>query len=174
MNPRILIAGIGNIFFGDDAFGVEVVRQLSEHRLPEQVQVMDFGIRSYDLAYALTEPYEAVILVDAVPRAKPPGTTFLLELAAAELPKAGLEAPDAHGLNPVSVLQLAQSFGGVQAKLFLVGCEPAALETDQIGLSAVVQAAVPRALELIDSLVSELLGANEKTLERLAPAGKEI
>src|SRR5690242_4451119 len=125
MKKRILVAGIGNIFFGDDAFGVEVVRELAQRPGPEEVQLIDFGIRSYDLAYALGEPYDAVILVDAVPRGGRPGTTYLLELDLADLSKGDWEAPDAHSLNPVSVLRLAQSFGRVSGKLFLVGCEPA-------------------------------------------------
>ena len=43
---KILIAGIGNIFFGDDAFGCEVARQLVLEPLPEGVSVIDYGIRS--------------------------------------------------------------------------------------------------------------------------------
>ena len=76
---RILIAGIGNIFLGDDAFGVEVARRLVRRRLPDGVRVVDFGIRGLDLTYALLDGYEAVILVDAAPRGGPPGTLYVLE-----------------------------------------------------------------------------------------------
>ncbi|MDQ3686285.1 MAG: hydrogenase maturation protease, partial [Acidobacteriota bacterium] len=56
--PRILIAGIGNIFLGDDAFGCEVAQRLSGRTLPDEVRVVDFGIRGLDLAYALMDGYD--------------------------------------------------------------------------------------------------------------------
>ena len=134
---RILIAGVGNIFHGDDAFGVEVARALSVRPLPHQVAVEDFGIRSYDLAYALTDSYDAIILVDAVPRGRPPGTVSLVEpdavlpfgvrvsgcLEAAANPDGGHqnaaqvhhETVDAHAMNLLAVLRMAQSLGGVNA-----------------------------------------------------------
>src|SRR5579883_570455 len=99
MRMRILIAGIGNIFHGDDAFGVEMVRELSRMPMPECVSVVDFGIRGYDLAYAIMEGYDTVILLDAVMRGQAPGTIYLLE------PDLGIpgdfpnEAINAHGLN---------------------------------------------------------------------------
>lgn len=65
---RILVAGIGNVFLGDDGFGVEVVRRLAGRGLPEGVEVKDFGIRGMDLAYALQDDYELVVFVDATPR----------------------------------------------------------------------------------------------------------
>src|SRR5579884_4296763 len=84
---RILIACIGNIFLGDDGFGVEVARRLMHRQYPEGVQVRDFGIRGIDLAYAMLEDYDSLVLVDAVPRGSPPGTLYLIE-------------PDLTGMNP--------------------------------------------------------------------------
>lgn len=154
---RILIAGIGNIFFGDDAFGCEVISELSRRNLPAEVCINDFGIRSYDLACALTKEYEAVILVDAAPRGQPPGTVYLIEPDREELQRLGPATPDPHGPDPVSVLQLADSFGGFNGKLFLVGCEPAVLETEDgtMGLSEPVREAVPRAVDLIEALLRD-------------------
>jgi len=148
---------------GDDAFGVEVVAELARRRLPDEVRVIDFGIRSYDLAFALTDPYEAVILVDAVPRGEPAGTVYLLELDVKELPKVQTERPDGHSLNPVSVLQMAQSLGDVCPKLYLIGCEPARLEAEegQLGLSGPATMAVPQALGMIEELVTSLLAAEQ-------------
>lgn len=155
---RILVAGIGNIFFGDDAFGVEVVRELTKSELPEGVNVVDFGIRGYDLAYAIMDGYGATILVDTVARGNPPGTLCLIEPDQEELAKLEAEVPDGHGLGPLQVLRLVQSLGGDIACLYLVGCEPAALETEdgRIGLSEPVQAAVPQAAGMIRTLVKEL------------------
>jgi hydrogenase maturation protease len=157
-NDRILIAGIGNIFFGDDAFGVEVIRELIESPLPEGVNAVDFGIRSYDLAYAIMDGYAATILVDITARGEPPGTLYLIELDQEKI--AGLEAtiPDGHSLDPVSVLRLVQSLGGQISRLYLVACEPAVLETEDghIGLSKPVLAAVPEAVRMIQRLVDQL------------------
>ena len=77
--PRILIACIGNIFLGDDAFGVEVGRALVGRSFPEGVHVVDFGIRGMDLTFALMDGCDVAIMVDAVPRGARPGTLCLLE-----------------------------------------------------------------------------------------------
>jgi hydrogenase maturation protease len=166
MSPidRILVAGIGNIFLGDDAFGVEVVRELISSGLPEAVQVVDFGIRGYDLAYAIMDGYAATILVDAAARGNPPGTLYLIEPDQAELSKLEAEVLDGHSLGPVQVLRLVRSLGGEIARLYLVGCEPAILETEdgQIGLSEPVQAAVPDAVEMIRTLINDIRMQTQK------------
>jgi hydrogenase maturation protease len=166
---RILVAGIGNIFFGDDAFGCEVVGELLRRPLPEGVTVIDYGIRSYDLAYAIMEGYEATILVDAVSRGQQPGTVFLIEPDVENL-AASDEIPNGHGLNPTSVLQMVRSMGGVARGLYLVGCEPAVLESDDgsMELSESVRAAVPHAVLLIQDLIRDLL-----KVESLTPASPD-
>ena len=160
-SKRILVAGIGNIFHGDDAFGSEVARELSRRSepLPEGVNVVDFGIRSYDLAYALMDGYDATILVDATPRGEPPGTVSLIEPDLSQLDNLdAAEEIDAHSMNPVRVLQLVRSLGGKPGRgLYLVGCEPAVLEADALGLSDAVQAAIPQAVAMIAALVDDLL-----------------
>ena len=156
---RILVAGIGNIFMGDDAFGVEVVRELAKRRIYPQVEVLDFGIRSYDLAYALADTYDAVILVDATPRGGAAGSLYLIEPDLMQLGQLEQTTVDAHRMDPVAVLQLAESLGGLHAPPFLVGCEPAQLESPegQFGLSVPVQTAVPKAVEMIEALIESLL-----------------
>ena len=160
---RILVAGIGNIFFGDDAFGCEVAQGLLQTQLPAEVCVNDYGIRGYDLAYAMLEPNDAVILIDAVPRGAEPGTVFLLELDLNQLDKAETESVNAHAMNPVAVLQLVRSLGGSPQKIYLIGCEPAVLETEELGLSEKVKTAVPVALEMTRELIAKLLHENENT-----------
>lgn len=157
-NNRILIAGIGNIFFGDDAFGVEVIRELTKSPLPEGVNAVDFGIRSYDLAYALMDGYAATILVDITARSEPPGTIYLIELDQQKIGDLPATVPDGHSLDPVAVLRLTQSLGGQIPRLYLVACEPAVLETEdgRIGLSESVEAAVPEAVQMIRRLVDKL------------------
>jgi hydrogenase maturation protease len=156
---RILIAGTGNIFFGDDAFGCEVVSQLARRPLPEGVCVTDFGIRSYDLAYAIMDNYDATILVDATPQGAEPGTIYLIEPDLKRLDELSEEAVNAHSMNPVRVLQLVRSLGGNAGWLRVVGCEPAVLDSEEgaMGLSEKVQAAVAPAIEMIESLICEIL-----------------
>jgi hydrogenase maturation protease len=162
---KILIAGIGNIFHGDDGFGCEVIRELFRRKISDEVTVMDFGIRSYDLAYALTVGYDVTILIDAVSRGEKSGTIFLIEPDLNRLGELESTSVDAHSMNPVAVLQMAQSLGTVSGKLFLVGCEPGVLESDEMGLSEPVRAAIPSAIEMIESLVTELLLENQKEVE---------
>ena len=160
--PKILVAGIGNIFLGDDGFGVEVIRELAGHTFPENVKVADYGIRSYDLAFALLDVYDIVILVDASPRGDTPGTLYVIE-AQPDKDTAEISAPDAHTMNPVSVIQLAKSMGPISSRIFLVACEPATLggEEGYMGLSEPVSAAVPGAAKLIDGLVDKFLHERE-------------
>lgn len=157
--PRILVAGIGNIFFGDDAFGCEVAQQLARRPLSEGVRVTDFGIRSYDLAYAIMDGYDATILVDASPQGSEPGTIYLIEPDLKKLDELPDEAVNAHSMNPVRVLQLVRSLGGNFGWLRVVGCEPAVLEVEDgaMGLSEKVQAAVAPAIGMIESLIREIL-----------------
>ena len=161
---RILIAGIGNIFFGDDAFGCEVATELARRQLPDGLKVVDFGIRSYDLAYAIMDGYDATILVDAVPRGEPAGTIYLMEIDIKKLDETGGESVNAHSMNPVQVLGLVRSLGGDAGRLYLVGCEPAVLETDEMGLSETVRTAVPHAIQMIEALVADLLAGRAVTI----------
>jgi hydrogenase maturation protease len=168
---RILIAGIGNIFLGDDAFGCEVATELANRELPEGVSVIDFGIRSYDLAYAIMEEWDAVLLVDAVPRGESPGTLFLFEPDSGELEQLSTGAPDAHSMNPMTALQLVRALGGEARRLYVVGCEPAVLETEEIGLSGAVRAAILNAMAMIEAFVQELMETRENSVRIESGAG---
>ncbi|HEX7177515.1 MAG TPA: hydrogenase maturation protease [Pyrinomonadaceae bacterium] len=159
--PRILIAGIGNIFLGDDAFGSEVARRLAVRELPEEVRVVDFGIRGFDLTYALLDGYEVTIFVDATPRGEAPGTLYTIEPNLSELDDLDAESMmvEPHGMNPLKVLGMVKSMGGEFKRIFLVGCEPAPLcsEDGHMGLSEPVTAAVDEAVKVVESLVREIL-----------------
>lgn len=160
--PRILIAGIGNIFLGDDAFGCEVAKRLFERTLPENVRVVDYGIRGFDLAYALLDCYDVTIFVDATSRGEAPGTVYLIEPDLEELGKldAQTAAADAHNMNPLKVLAMVKTLGGEFKRIFLVGCEPLYTGEEDIGfmgLSEPVAAAIEKAVEVIESLISRIL-----------------
>ncbi|MEA2374774.1 MAG: hydrogenase maturation protease, partial [Thermoleophilaceae bacterium] len=123
--PRILVAGIGNVFLGDDGFGVEVAGRLARSELPAGVHVEDYGIRGMDLAYALHD-YDVAVFVDAVPRGQAPGTLYLIE---AELDEDAV-AVDTHGMDPVKVVAMARALGGPLPRVYVVGCEPATRMAD--------------------------------------------
>jgi hydrogenase maturation protease len=166
MSASVLVAGIGNIFLGDDAFGVEVVRDLTTRSMPEGVTVKDFGIRGFDLAYALLDPWDTVILVDALPRGGVPGTLYTLELDLSKMGDIASQdmAMNPHGMDPVSVLNLAASMGTIAARVLVVGCEPNDFGDElegRMGLSAVVQAMVYEACNMVEELAGQALAAKK-------------
>jgi len=175
MKKTVLVAGIGNIFFGDDAFGCEVARELMRRPHPDGVRIDDFGIRSYDLAYALMDGADA-ILIDAVPRGEPPGTLYLIELDLDNLGAVGNSIPDAHSMTPVSVLEMVRSMGGSPGRLYLVGCEPSVLESEdgQMGLSPSIQAAIPQAVAMVESLLHDLIHDKNTGRLSLAETAREV
>ena len=165
---RVLIAGIGNIFLGDDAFGVKVAQRLRRETLPDGVAVVDFGIRGLDLTYALLdEAYESVILVDAVPRGGAPGTLYVIEPGEADLDDPAPSDPgevliDTHNMDPAKVLRLVGAMGGNLRRIVLVGCEPQPCDSYEEmagGLSAPVSNALNEAVDLVLSLAAEMLRA---------------
>lgn len=161
MERRVLIAGIGNIFLGDDGFGVEVARRLAAHRLPPGVEVRDFGIRGMDLVYALLDDWQGVIFADAAQRGNAPGTLYVIEPRVEE----GQVTLDTHGMDPAKVLSLARALGAPAVRTYVVACEPErVLSGDRdpevvVELTAPVQAAVEEAVRLVEGLVREIRAA---------------
>ena len=134
----MLVAGIGNIFLGDDGFGVEVAQRLLARPVPEGVRVEDFGIRGVHLAYELLDGYDALVLVDAVPMGEAPGTVALIEPEISELEPGDDPVPtlEAHSMSPAVVLDMLAGLGGKVDRILIVGCEPATVD-EGIGLSDV-------------------------------------
>ena len=156
---RILVAGIGNVFLGDDGFGVALADRLARRSLPAGVEVVDYGIRGMDLAFAIIEGYDAVVLLDATPRGGAPGTLYMLEVDPDQ--EAEIVSPGGHGMDPVQVIGLVRSFGGTLPPMYLVGCEPGmALDPDSedivASLSASVRAALSEGVRLVESLCEDL------------------
>jgi hydrogenase maturation protease len=151
---RALVAGIGNIFFSDDGFGVEVARRLEGRELPAGVRIADFGIRGVHLAYELLEGYDLLVLVDAMSLGAPPGTVAVVEVETdtAE-PIGGL---DAHTMTPATVLANLQRLGGHVKRIVVVACQPATIE-EGIGLSPAVGAAVDSAADLVLDVLNDSL-----------------
>jgi hydrogenase maturation protease len=149
VRPRTLVAGIGNIFCGDDGFGCEVVRQLSETDLPEGVRVVDYGIRGMHLAYDLVEGWDLLYLVDALPDRGSPGRLEIMEVRAQDVGPGGI---DAHAMAPDAVLSSLETLGGRLPPTVLVGAQVADVG-DRIGLSTEMESAVPEAVDAIQALL---------------------
>jgi hydrogenase maturation protease len=161
-----LVAGIGNIFSGDDGFGPEVARRLSACELPEGVHVVDYGIRGTHLAYDLLDGWDALVLIDTIPFRGTAGAIHVLEVGAGD---ADGEAFDPHGMDPNSMLASLTSLGGTPPPTLVVGCEPAVLD-EGIGLSAAVSGAVPHAMTVVLELLARPLLAPGATVERGGPS----
>jgi hydrogenase maturation protease len=169
----LLVVGIGNVFLGDDGFGVEVVRRLASQPLPEGVRVADFGVRGLHLAFELLDhPDDTTILVDATQRGGDPGTVYLIEPDLAQL--ADLAAPgngaagmtDAHAMTPEAVFSLLRTLGGTPGRVLIVGCEPLRCE-EEMGLSPPVERAVGEAV----ALVLEVVGRERRKRQQQEQAG---
>ena len=167
---RVLVAGVGNIFLADDAFGPEVVRALDRRPLPSGVRVRDFGIRGMDLAYELLDGYDTAVLVDAAARGHRPGTLSLIE---PDLPdrSTGAAPPEAHGMDPAKVLALAAHLGDEPLpRVLVLACEPEVRprgdEDIAPGISAPVHDAVERAVTALHTMVPVLLADPAATLSR--------
>jgi hydrogenase maturation protease len=162
MSPTILVAGIGNIFLGDDAFGSEVARHLLLKPWPACVRVEDFGIRGFDLTFAMMDGHDVVILVDAAPRGGLPGNLYTIEPDLSELDELapGGAAIEPHAMNPLNVLRAAKSMGAEFRKVLLIGCEPSPENMDPdgpgyMGLSEPVRSVLDEAVNLVEGIVAQ-------------------
>lgn len=173
---KMLVAGVGNIFFNDDGFGCEVARRLANETLPEGVTVGDFGIKGVHLAYELLEGYDTVIIIDAAPCGGKPGDLYLIEPKFEDIEEsplvqsaAGGESAlvDAHGLDPEAIFGMLKALGGTVKRALIVGVEPEDVE-DGIGLSAVVEAAVEPAVRRLVDIITRVQAEQETELSVLA------
>jgi hydrogenase maturation protease len=156
---RILVAGVGNLFLGDDGFGCELARRLAEQPLPAGVRVVDFGIRGLDLAYALGEGWDAAVLLDVAQRGGSPGTLYVIEPEPRALEPPGAAALEPHAMTPAQVLTLVDSLGKRPARVLVLACEPLCVDEQgafAVGLSEPVERALGPALELAHAVISDL------------------
>lgn len=158
--PVLLVAGVGNVFMGDDAFGVEVVQRLATKKLPEEVRIVDFGIRGLDLVYALQDGYESTILVDACQKGQPAGTVYVIEPdlnVVEDISASGVV--DSHGMDPINVIRMAKAMNAPLKRFLVVGCEPETLGGEQghMGLSCPVEAALDEAVRVVEDVVTRIL-----------------
>lgn len=153
--PSILVAGVGNIFLGDDAFGSEVARSLEETEMPDGVRVVDYGIGGIHLAYDLLDGAGLLVLIDAVEHGRDPGTVSVIEVDPDEVGSAAL---DSHAMDPAAVLANVRRLGGTVPRTLIVACEPADC-AEGLGLSDAVRSAIPPAVAAVHELLAEELSA---------------
>jgi hydrogenase maturation protease len=174
---RMLIAGIGNIFLGDDGFGVEVAKRLASTGLPDWVQVADYGISGMHLAYDLAGGYDTAILVDTAQRGGEPGTLTVIDTSQDQrqdqdnLTESRLF--DAHGMQPDVVLGVLDMLGAGSARILVVGCEPASLGYE-MELSEPVAKAVDEAVRVVLDLVAEQGGDAGPTARSSGEGGSHV
>ena len=157
-SPRVLVAGIGNLFLGDDGFGPEVVRGLAASgELPDHARAVDYGIRGLHLAYDLLDGYDGLVIVDALPGGGEAGDVTVLKVGQEHLGQGDF---DPHGMEPVAVLASLAQLGGTLPPTYVVGCQPADLE-EGIGLSEAVAAAIPDAIRAVHAILRDELVVSE-------------
>lgn len=154
MIPRVLVAGIGNIFLGDDGFGPEVIRHINHQFLrDDSVQITDYGTGGVHLAYDLLDNWTALVLVDALPNRGAPGTVQVFEADHTRLKNSA--ALDAHGMDPGTVFASLRALGGIEPRTIVVGCQVCDI-TDRMGLSEPVRSAVASAADAVIKAVTLL------------------
>ena len=161
---RILIAGVGNVLRADDAFGAEVANRLAAMALPEGVRVVETGIGGIALVQELQEGWDALVVVDAVDRGRPPGTLMLIEPEVVDVHALSLDQrhdllADMHLATPERAMMLARALGVLPPQVLMVGCQPE--DPDSVGreMSAPVTKAIDVAVTEILRHVNELIGA---------------
>jgi hydrogenase maturation protease len=158
LEKQILVAGVGNAWLQDDAFGGECARRLEARGVPSGVTVMDFGTGGLDLAYEIMRGYDALVLLDASRQGGEPGTLYVLEPSMEELAGA-IEDGDVinpHGMDPQTVLRFVAAIGGFSGRVVVIGCEPGEVDDVGVGLTPAIEGAVERALEVVSETLEEL------------------
>ena len=155
---RILVAGIGNTWLGDDGFGSEVVKRLEDRELPRGTVVFDFGTGGLDLAYEVMRGYSALVIVDVSKQGGEPGTLYVIDVERDDVPAEieDGETIDPHSMDPMTMLRFVRAIGGWPGRVQVIACEPAVVDDVGIGLTPAVEAAVERAIALVLETIEEL------------------
>ena len=158
LEKQILIAGVGNAWLRDDAFGAEVARRLAERELPSGVSVMDVGTSGLDLAYEVMRGYSALVIVDVSKQGGEPGTLYVIDVEPDDVPAQieDGEAIDPHSMDPMSMLRFVRVIGGWPGRVQVIACEPEIVDDVGLGLTPAVEASVERAIALVLETVTEL------------------
>ena len=174
--PRVLVVGVGNVLNGDDGFGVEVARKLAARPLPEGVRVAETGIGGIHLVHELMDGYDALVVVDAVDRGRPPGTVMVIEAEVLDVSQIETTArhdllADMHLATPERALMVARAVGVLPERTVIVGCQPRQIETLGVGLTDEVTAAVDQAVTEVERCLASLTAFQGGQAEKREGAG---
>lgn len=161
---NILVSGVGNVLWGDDGFGVEVVQRLQSEPLPQEVRVVETGTGGINLVQDLMDPVDALVVIDAVDHGRRPGTVMVIDPEVADVDDmAPMERydflADMHYTKPERAFMLAKALGRLPDTFMLLGCQPEEVERLGTGLSESVAAAVDVAVGELHRIVDELLAS---------------
>ena len=151
---KMLVAGIGNKYMGDDSFGPRVIEELEARDLPNEVEARDVGLCSWPFALELSE-YEWVIFIDAVEKKGKPGTIYRTEIKADAVKELTPEEAmrsftfSIHEPGLEGLLSYAKAIGTLPQRTIVIGCEIGEITLGET-LSRAVEAAIPRVLALIE------------------------
>ncbi len=148
---RVLIAGVGNELMGDDGLGPVVLGELGKRSLPEEVEIINFGERLYDLLLKLRD-YDAAIVVDALDLGGEPGEVYVVEPNPSSNEVRGLGTLDLHEATLKGLIALGRELDIVPEKLHIIGCQPLDTLLGR-GLSAVVRGRVNDILDLVEKVL---------------------
>lgn len=161
-NPRVLIAGVGNVLRGDDGFGPAALRAVEASGcLSDDVHGHEFGIGGVGIVHELLAGYDALVVLDAVDRGGDPGSLYVLEPQVRDLE--GMTDRQRHDLSgdmhealPAQILLMARAMNALPPVVRIIGCQPGETEELTLELSAAVQQALPAAvaavIEFLDSI----------------------
>jgi len=153
-NPRILVLGIGNILMMDEGVGNRIASDLeANYVFPSDVRVMDAGTMGLGMIH-LFRGVEFLLMADAIDGSgHPPGT--VVRVSPEDFaPNQVLHS--LHDVRLVDVLNAAAMIGVMpEADCIGVQVENMSPETLTIGLTATVEAAVPRAIAAVLHVLEE-------------------
>ncbi len=137
-SAKVLVAGVGNRFRGDDGAGQAVISELRNWALPAAVELIELSGEGAALMEAW-RGYETVILIDAVRSGAEVGTLHRLEAGSQCLPK-NFVLFSSHAFGVASAIELARTLGELPAHVIVYGIEGQSFAPGQT-LSAAVAAA---------------------------------
>ncbi len=158
--PRVLVVGVGNVLNGDDGLGVEVVRRLGERTLPHGVKLAETGIGGIHLVHELMAGFDALIVVDAVDRGRPPGTVMVIDPDVIDVSVLDVDErhdllADMHLATPDRALMVARALGVLPERTKIVGCQPFSVDTLAVGLSPGIERAAEVAVDEVLRCLTE-------------------
>jgi hydrogenase maturation protease len=150
---KILVAGSGNKYRGDDGFGPHAVEALQREALAGDVEVRDVGMCGVTLATDLGD-YDLVIFIDAVQKGGEPGTIYKTEIKAEEVQELHSDEEkhafiyDIRESSLEDLLVYARAIGTLPPTTMVFGCEIQEITMSE-KMTPPVAAAVPKVVDLV-------------------------